>query len=241
MKRSLTILSIMLISMFIGGKAYADDGLFLSSASNPNFGTQIATALDCTMPSSIDGTTKKIERWSESRKDRYNQYWEPRLRGLVYQNYSHQYTRTQVNDMSETELANLLRTQPHMVDTIHNMRGRCARRSGSRTASKTPVVETPATQAYPTPDEMWSYAVMVSSYQAKLAEYERSRKAKEELAAAQEAKRKAEERLAKAESDVGEDANAERVDELAKAREADNNATERLRQAREAVDNGGGA
>ena len=61
---------------------------------------------------------------------------------------------------------------------------------------------------------------MVSSYEAKLAEYEKTRKAKEELAEAEVAKRKAAERLAKAESNVGEEANAERVDELAKAKEA---------------------
>ena len=113
MKRSLTILSLVLFSfIFIGGTASADDGVFLSSDANPTFGTAISTALDCSMPSTQAKTTAKIEKWSESRMTRYNKSWDRKLRDLVYRNYRHQYTRTEINDMSETELANLLRSNP---------------------------------------------------------------------------------------------------------------------------------
>ena len=223
--------------IFIGGTASADDGMFLSSEANPTFGTAISTALDCSMPSTQAKTTAKIEKWSESRMARYNTQWDKKLRALVYKNYSHKYTRSQVNDMSETELANLLRANPHMVDTIHNMPGRCKRKS-NRTASKpaTPAEVAEVTTTYPTTDALWTYAAEVNSYEARLEAYNKKKTAKEELAKAKEAKRLAEERLQKAETDVSENANADRVSELAKAKKADEEATKRLEEAKKAVD-----
>ena len=236
MKRSLTILSLVLFSfIFIGGTASADDGMLLSSDANPTFGTAIATALDCSMPSTQAKTTAKIEKWSESRMTRYNQSWQRKLRDLVYRNYSHQYTRVQVNDMSETELADLLSNNPHMVDTIHNMRGRCAKKkSSSRTASSkpaAPAVNAEANSSYPTADVLWAYAAEANSYQERLEAFSLQKTKKEELAKAEEAKRLAAERLVKAESDVSEESTAGRTDALAKAKEADTYATELLRQA----------
>ena len=239
MNRSIAILSLVLFTLMTG-PAWAGDGIYLSSDNNINYGSQVSAALDCGMPALASDAQAKYDKMSKSAKARYNARWQKKLKGLVYKSYDHQYTRSQVNDMSEAELASILRANPHMVGTMQNRPGRCASRS--RTASKPkpkPVEPTPAVvQAYPSPDVLWTYAAALNNYDVELAAYENKQKAKAELAAAEQEKKEAAKRLELAKEAVSESADDGRHGELVKAQEADQKAAERLRRAKKALDEG---
>lgn len=236
MNRSIVKLSIMLITLLVGGPVWADDAkIYMSSDSNPNFGANVSAALDCGMPSLASNSQKKFDNMSTSRKARYNKRWSKKLKALVYKSFDHQYTRTEVNDMSEAELAGILRANPHMIGTMQNRPGRCS--SGRRVAKAKKVekkVEEVAETA-PSFTVLLAHANALDKYETDLAAFNLKKERKAELAAALKEDEKAAKDLAVKQAAVGENADADRKAALATAVKNKQQTAERVEKAKDAL------
>ncbi len=238
MNRSIVKLSIMLITLLVGGPVWADDAkIYMSSDSNPNFGAHVSAALDCGMPSLASNSQKKFDKMSTSRKARYNKSWSKKLKALVYKSFDHQYTRTEVNDMSEAELAGILRANPHMIGTMQNRPGRCSSGRRAAKAKKVEKVEEVAKTAEPF-SVIEAYYNDLVKYEADLAAFNLKKQRKAALAAALKADDLAAKDLAAKQADASKNADTERKTALAKAEEKKRQTAADVKKAKAALEAG---